>query len=350
MKIVLLDTYYDAFLKSLPSLTEGYDAELAKLMDLNFGASFYGENLRALGHECIDIVANYEPLQKLWMAERGIEDDGKCLRRVMLQVRECRPDVVFLQDLNFPDFRNMAGDYLLAGQCSCPMPKEKYARNLELVFTSFPHYVEKFRSLGVPRVEYLPLAFDPRMLKYASQVRDIDISFVGGVGRDSHWRAGTDVLEAVAARFGARFRWFGYGLENLSPDSPLRACYKGSAWGAEMYRVYARSKCVVNRHGEIANGFTNNLRVFEATGMGALLFTEHSKNLEKLFGPAIPVGYSSAKELCDELEWWLDNENLRPEQARAAQQWTRLNHTYAQRMETVSRVLSECLERRKVTQ
>ena len=50
-----------------------------------------------------------------------------------------------------------------------------------------------------------------------------------------------------------------------------------------MYKVYGRSKIVINRHGEVAQGFANNMRMFEATGMGALLMTGQSPNLSDFF-------------------------------------------------------------------
>lgn len=347
MRIALIDTYYDAFLRSLPPLTDGYDAELSKLMDHAFGASFYSENLRALGHECIDIIANYESLQMLWLKEHDsfilfdYQSEIACR-----QLAEFRPDVIFLQDLSLLGKVGFK-DAIIAAQCSCAFTRSS---GLDVVFTSLPNHVEKFRTLGVPRVEYLPLAFEPSMLKYASAERDIDISCCAGVGKQSHWARGTDVLEAVAERFGEMFQWYGYGPENLPADSALRKCYRGSAWGVEQYRLYGHSKLCVNRHGEIAAGFTNNLRCYEAQGMGAMLLTEESPNLRELFPSAVP--YDDAEDLCSKIEYFLgaDGERDRDMYAKWGQDWVLRNHTYAQRMPIVSRVLSECLESRRVAQ
>jgi hypothetical protein len=42
----------------------------------------------------------------------------------------------------------------------------------------------------------------------------------------------------------------------------------------------------LNRHIEAAEGFANNMRLFEATGVGAMLVTDDGKSLSELFRPA----------------------------------------------------------------
>ena len=56
-----------------------------------------------------------------------------------------------------------------------------------------------------------------------------------------------------------------------------------------MYRVLARTRVAMNRHGDIAEGHANNMRLFEATGAGALLATEAADNLPELFEPGREV-------------------------------------------------------------
>lgn len=346
MRIAIVDTYYPDFLRSLPPLEGTYDEELAKLLSMGFGTfDAYSHYLKALGHEVIDIIANYRPLQD--KAAQSFGWGSGSLQAIALeQIRRFKPDCLIMQDLSFfsPAVLSQIGnDMLLAGQCSCPMPMTDTVRRYHVLFTSFPHYVEKFQALGV-RAEYLPLAFDPRMLQYQSEKRDIEISFVGGVGKNSHWHKGTDALEAVAAAFPEQFHWYGYGLENLSSDSPLRKCYKGQAWGAEMYRVYGRSKIVVNRHGEVAEGYANNLRMYEATGIGAALITEQSLNQNELFPYGVCV-YHSIPDLLVRLSYLLSVTSQCRDMAENGQDWTLQHHTYAHRMQRVSEVLTECLER-----
>lgn len=338
-RIALIDTVYPGFLSSISIDADStYDVELRKILDYGFGTSdFWSHNLSKLGWTCIDIIANCEALQRL----APVKQTNRWQNIALEQIAAFEPDVVFLQDLSFFDvetLRYLKRRYLLAGQCSCPMPDAQKVGLMEILFTSFPHYVDRFRQLGVKRPVYMPLAFEPRMLEGPQLERDIDISFVGGVGRNSHWKSGTDVLEAVAERFKDRFRWYGYGLNNLAADSPLTKCYRAPAWGRRMYDIYRRSKIVVNRHGEVAQGYSNNLRMYEATGMGAMLMTEASVNQHDLFPRGTAIGYG-AHSCLEIIQYWLDHEDKRAEIATAGQSHTLANHTYAQRMQFVSDVL-----------
>jgi spore maturation protein CgeB len=50
-----------------------------------------------------------------------------------------------------------------------------------------------------------------------------------------------------------------------------------------MFRVLARSKITVNNHISIAGNYANNMRLYEATGMGALLVTGRKSNIAEIF-------------------------------------------------------------------
>lgn len=343
-KILIVDTYYPDFLKSLPEIPpdSAYTVELKRLMEYGFGtADFYSHHLRAEGWDVLDVIANYTPLQLLWTQHNGRWSQfGNPQAVVLEQIKKFEPDVVFMQDLSFFDadtLKQLRSRYYLAGQCSCPMPRPDKVEKFNLLFTSFPHYVRMFESINVS-AQYLPLAFDPRM-RPAETERDLDISFVGGIGRNSHWKAGTDMMEAVAVNFPEQFHWYGYGLENLSADSPLRSCYCGSAFGKEMYSIYGRSKIVINRHGEVAAGFANNLRMYEATGCGAMLMTEDAPNLLTLFPFETVSNYLKPADVIPMLRWYLDEPENRERVAAGGQAQTLKHHTYSSRIKIVSDVL-----------
>jgi len=348
MKIAILDSYYPEVIKAIPfDPSCSYESQLAAVLGRQFGtAAFYSNNLRALGHECIDIITNHPGL----MSMRSLES----------QLSEFQPDVVFLQDLSI-EFNYKPA--LVAAQFSCPWAGDRNVQKAQIAFTSFPHYVPRIEALGVKAV-YLPLAFEPSILDYEQidvrdvddvgprfingsvieRKRDIDISFVGGVGRSLHWQQGTDVLEAVAAAFPERFQWWGYGLDRLSADSPLRRCYKGEAWGRAMFDIYRRSKIVVNRHGEVAEGFANNMRMYEATGCGALLLTDNQTDLFEEGNEILT--YRSTDDAVQKLRQFADRPpeySLGRDIAHFGQQRTLRDHTYAQRMKTISEVLTGML-------
>ena len=135
--------------------------------------------------------------------------------------------------------------------------------------------------------------------------------------------------------------FWGYGGHLWPPWSPVKRRYHGEAWGADMYRVLSEARIVINRHGSIASPYAVNMRMFEATGMGALLLTDNGEHLGDLFEPgAEAVSYDSARRLVDQLTYYLRNESERAEIAAAGQKRTLRDHTYWQRM----RELVELLE------
>lgn len=344
-RIIIIDTYYPDFLKTLtidPDST--YQAELDKVLWQSFGtADFYSRGLRAYGWDAIDVIANEERLQRMWAKENHGAGDV-----LLAQIADFKPDVVFFQDLSVcrPEvLAQLKIKYIVAGQCSCPMPAEEKVKQFDVLFTSFPHYIAKFESLGV-RAVYNPLAFDPiiTLARTPPPVeREIDVAFVGGVGNPSHWQYGMQVLDKIARRIPTSFFW-GYGYDLLSSNSPIRQRYRGQAFGLRMYEILQRSKIVINRHGEVAQGYSNNMRLFEATGCGALLFTENSPNIGDFFNNDEVVIYHSPDEAVYRIEYFLgDWDDRGLPIAMRGQDRTMRDHTYSKRMKTVSDVLNDCI-------
>lgn len=345
MKIAIVDTYYPEVVRHTEALMrETYAESLASILGFAFGTSnFYSRNLKPLGHECLDVIANHGPLQKQWVREKGWAHSTSPQAIALQQIQDFAPQVVFMQDLSFFDaatLGHLREKYVLAGQCSCPLPSVDRVKKFHVLFSSLPNHVQHFKSLGV-RAECLPLAFEHTLLdRIPAQERDIDVSFVGGLGASLHWKSGTHAFERLAEAIGPRFHWYGYGLDRLAADSPLRQCYRGEAWGLDMYRIYGRSKIVVNRHGEIAQGYANNLRMYEATGMGALLMNDSAKGFEELM--PFSVSYRTER---GELKAAIDWARELGRDGSDGQGHTLSAHTYESRMPIVSQVLRECLSK-----
>ena len=95
----------------------------------------------------------------------------------------------------------------------------------------------------------------------------------------------------------------------MAPDSALRRAHRGEAWGIDMYEVLARSRIVVNRHGPVAAGYANNMRLFEATGAGAMLDHRGGPNLRDYFEPGSEVvSYDGPDDLMEKLRHYLEHD------------------------------------------
>jgi len=365
LRVLVIDTCYPAFLAEHDAQRPGlerapYDEQLAALMARRFGTSdAYSHELRRLGHDAVEVIANSPRLQRAWAAEHGRERllatmtelptrAGAAARHLFArrvlraQVAAFDPDVVYFQDLwvaSRPELdRLRAGGRLVVGQIASTAPAPEVLRGYDLVVTSFPHYVERFRALGVDS-EYLPISFDARLLDEVAVDGDRPHGavFVGGVNPALH-PGGVALLERLCRQ--VNLDVWGYGADALPSSSPIRARHHGEAWGLDMYRVLARSRVVVNRHIEAAEGWANNMRLYESTGMGALLLTEQAPNLDSLFAPGAEVAtYANEGELVARLRELLADEARRSAIAAAGHERTLRQHTYAQRIAQLATML-----------
>jgi spore maturation protein CgeB len=105
-------------------------------------------------------------------------------------------------------------------------------------------------------------------------------------------------------------------------------------WGLDMYRVLCRSRVTLNRHINVAGEYANNMRLYEATGCGAMLVTDNKRNLGDLFsiGKEI-VAYENVDDLCDRIRYYEKHDVERKAIAEAGQKRTLNDHTYYHRME-----------------
>lgn len=367
MRVAIVDSYYPAFVAAHYAQRPGlqaasYAEQLEALMARRMATSdAYSAGLRARGHEAVEIIANIWPLQAAWARENGLRlaplrrvpgRAGNVARHVAgrrviaTQLERFAPDVVYVQDMwNFSrrqlDDQRAAGR-LVVGQIASVAPADEIVRGYDLVVSSFPHFVERFRALGVDSV-YLPLAFDARVLDELDPLpqRTRDVVFVGGLD-PRVYAAGSPMLERLAQE--VPLEMWGYGAERLPADSLLRERHHGEAWGLDMFRVLASAKLCINRHGEISQGFANNMRLFEATGSGALLCTEAAPNLHELFdADREVVAYASTDELIARIRELLTDDPARSEIASAGQSRTLADHSYPRRIEQLAGVLADRL-------
>lgn len=369
MKIIIVDTYYAAFLarfyseQSLLKSTD-YQTQLQSLLNACFGTSdFYSRHLNQLGCESQDLIVNCVPLQQAWAKANNVALSQLALKvphrlfRVPLlgkfladlpglmdvavsQIKAARPDVLYCQDLSFfpaEVLRELRQHVrLIVGQIACPLPPESFLKGYDLILTSFPHFVPRLRALGVAS-EYFRIGFDERVLSLLADVqKDIDFSFVGGISR--HHGGAIPLLEYLAEQTDMRI--FGYGANSLPSGSLLRERHGGEVWGMDMYRALARSRITLNRHINVAENNANNMRLYEATGVGAMLLTDQKDNLHELFeiGKEV-VAYSSKEEAAELVRHYLDHPQEAESIAKAGQERTLREHTYAKRMQELVPIL-----------
>jgi spore maturation protein CgeB len=391
LRILIINTDYRPFLRGLYDESPGlalapYEQQLRVRNESLFGvADFYSGNFIVHGHEAWEVHANNGPLQTAWMAAHGlgepwhpskprlgrlrrlirlvgerlsppsprpswtlesvIEGGGADLEKTLItQIHEFRPDIILNQAVSevggqlLHEFRQHVR--LIVGQIASPLPEAGDYSAYDLMISSLPNYVGYFQENGVP-AELNRLAFEPRVLDVIRPLaRDIPVSFVGSVTPDH--RSRFDLLEYLAVS--SQIAIWGR-VDEVPAPSPIRRQHRGTAWGTAMYRVLARSKITINQHIDIAEGFANNMRLFEATGMGTLLITDWKHNIVDMFEPGKEViCYHSASECVDLIHYYLTHEDERARIAEAGQQRTLRDHTYRKRTAELSVIFQKQLQ------
>jgi spore maturation protein CgeB len=364
MRYLIVDSNYPPFLTSVygaqPELaSQPYATQLAAIHDGLFGeAAFQAEALRRLGHEAEVVIANAYPAQRAWAREhdlrlppstilrpvlrrglvpwlRRIPSSGYTWTPVLAQVAHFRPDVVQVQcvDMMPAEIARAirAETRLVVGQLAAPPPPWKI-EGIDLMISSLPNLVQSFRDQGL-RAEWVPLAFEPSILeRVPAAARDIGVSFIGSLS--AYHASRIELLHEVARRTPLQI----WTADRSNPGvQGLPATLHAAVWGRRMYETLARSVSTINTHIDIAGDFANNLRLYEATGMGALLVTDAKRNLGQLFEAGREVvAYRDARECADMLAYYLDHPEEAASIARAGQQRTLRDHTWLDRMARVA--------------
>jgi len=394
LRFLILNTDYPEFLHWLygqhPDLERmPFEEQMRVRAESLFGvADFYSSNLRRLGHEAHDVHANNEFMQKAWARENGISVEEptpmvhqwqgalRQARRVAsstplrylrpffrpvlrsldgrekwfydilaAQVRHYKPDVLLNQDVSCisSQFLREIKQHtrLLVGQhAATRLSDADDFRCYDFVISSFPPTVDYFRQNGIP-AELNRMAFEPRVLSYLkAEEGAFDVTFIGSFYGVHSSRVA--LLEAVCARF-PQTRIWGPEVDTLSARSPIRRCYMGQTWGLEMFQVFQSSKITLNHHGDIPP-YANNMRLFEATGVGTLLITDWKRNLHEMFEPGREVvAYRTPDDCGEMIQYYLENDKEREVIARSGQQRTLRAHTYYQRIQDLVDVVRKYL-------
>jgi hypothetical protein len=392
-RFLILNTDYPEFLEWLYTQHPGmerhpYEEQMRMRNESFFGvADFYSQNLRRLGHEAWDIHANNEWMQRAWAKEQGIEADerpslhrrqyrllrklialagrtplrhiGPLLRPALSslnadqkwfysilvsQIRHYKPEIVInlnMAAIKTGFLREMKPSLqLLIGQHAATRLSEREDFNCyDLVISSFPPTVEYFQKRGI-RAELNRLGFEPSILAHLKgSGKPFGVTFVGSLYRVHSSREA--LLNTVCAQFPEARVW-GPNIDHLPSASPIRKCYQGQAWGRQMLQILRESKITLNHHGDVPP-YANNMRLYEATGMGTLLITDWKENLTEMFEPGKEViAYHTSEECAELIRYYLEHHKEREAIAKAGQQRTLREHTYYRRAQELADIVRKC--------
>ena len=357
----------------------------------------FSAHLPQLGYETQDVVFNFEYLQKLWATENGIRysNDNWLKDIITAQVQAFRPDVIFLDDLYVADsaFRQFLREVCptpvkLIGWRASPTDDYSILRDLDLVLTCTPYFTKQMQDHGV-NAKLMTHGFEPSILELIPATeRTFDFTFMGSLilqngfhnqrfdlinqlvektglqvwgrlsepGQKSHsqqlasrviFRSNRllrelDAPDALLAKISA--------LEERNQRGPLTKStlrkhpdrFHPPVIALDYFQLLAKSKINLNNHIDCAEEYAGNIRLFEATGMGASLLTDWKINLPEMFETDVEiVTYRSAEECVEKVNYLLEHQQELAAIAAAGQRRTLRDHTYVNRSEQLDGILNE---------
>ncbi|MDQ2976125.1 MAG: glycosyltransferase [Acidobacteriota bacterium] len=361
-------------------------------------ADFWSVALNRLGYEAGEIIANAEPMQKRWAMENGFpfSENNWVLEIAAAQVKAFQPEVLFLNDyytFSAAFLRQLKSECpsirLVLGWCGAPYPDSTVFHEYDIVLSCIPEMVQHFRENG-HRCYHLNHAFEPRVLERIDTNRSptANFTFIGSIVRQKNFhnerekllldlvketdlRIWSDLRRSAPQLGGLKMRQLAYdALKTVRhvgvPQSLLTATplvRKVASWekrpeladdiddriarradpplfGVAMFQQLYESRVALNTHIDISPLSASNMRLFEATGVGACLLTDWKPNLPSLFEPDTEVvNYRSNEECVERVRYLLKHEDERRRIAVAGQKRTLQDHIFARRAEELDEII-----------
>ena len=242
----------------------------------------------------------------------------------------------------------------IIGWCCSPFTKQQLEnyKLFDFVFACSPGFVEVFNNIGI-KAYRLNHAFEASLLpriQSESSYSESDFIFIGSfIGNNDFHNERIKLIESLISKkinlslytnlpndnpvyvFGQKIGYSisqflkSVGLSNLAFSLPVikkvarlnemprkinfsdefkQTANPTPLYGIEMFKALSKSKIGFNSHGGVAGEYAANVRLFEVTGVGSCLLTDHKKNINDFFEPDREVvTYKSADECIEKVNW-----------------------------------------------
>jgi len=235
---------------------------------------------------------------------------------------------------------------ILVGWRAAPTLDFSSFKDMDLILSASPLFVKKMRACGC-NAAFIPIGFSHTILDAIkpTQERNFDFTFAGSLGdkqgvHSQRYALIEKLVEATPLQV-----WSDKGAKLKEVISNrLKNRFHGQVFGLPFFELLAKSKIIFNSHIDCAENYAGNMRLYEATGMGACLLTDWKDNISELFEPELEVvTYRSAEEAIEKVHYLLDHDTERQAIAVAGQQRTLKDHTLVNRIAKINGLIIEML-------
>lgn len=398
-------SYLDSFYKDRPELLNAsYAVQNAALLDDGFGRlGALSATLPMHGYEVKEIVGNAIPMQDAWARENGFDAPvtQKMTSIVQRQVLDWKPDVIFFDDpINFSsgfiaELRARCGSIkVILGYNGAPTYNLDTVRQYDVLLNPTRAWVASFERQGC-NCRFYPHAFNTNFLHGIPEREPVEaeVLFIGALVRAHGYHLVRErTLEALAAKLPIRIhspsaafrpvkdaletatrcmlydgirlvrrskistawmerlpvlgkasKWDQRPMRQVNPR--LRPYLRPPLFGRAFYAAQRKSAITLNILADIGSEMgAINMRLFEATGVGACLLTDASEDLKQVFDvDREVVTFATPDECIQKAKWLLDHPKEREDIAKAGQARTLRNYTCVQRAEQLNGIIGEVM-------
>jgi len=360
-------------------------------------ASAYVKNLKKIGVQAVEVITNATILQETWRKEHQLPHDISEQDIVIAQIKEFKPEVVWIDDLSLVDsawktklFIEVPSIKLFVGHHCAPYNENllEKLKLFDILFTCIPCLKTEFEKLGI-ETHLLYHGFEASILDdinknnkfpttdfvfsgslfsgsgfHKTRINYIEKIIKSGIKIDLYCNLESfkkilvkkifyhlivflrklklhKVIESVSIL--RKNKAFGDIPIHLY-SSKLIKNSKPPVFGYEMYQLLAKSNICFNIHGEVADKCAGNIRLFEATGVGSCLVTDWKDNITELFEPGKEIiTYKTIDECIEKVKWLINHPDERLLIAKAGQERTLKYHTIENRVNVLNEILTSRL-------
>ena len=341
-------TYLDVFYKSNPHLcTASFDEQIKAILADGFSEiHIFPPYMGALNYDPMFIVANNPYAQFAWANENGVrpshKDKNSLITLLNKQISQFKPDVLYIGDPTVFDSRFISlldwKPKIVLGWRAANIPQQTDWSGFDVILSSLSNLRDAAIKLGAQATEhFFPGYPEWRNKDLHSVTPQFDVVFSGTWSINQHPQR-NKYIKAIAevassGRNEISCAFYLNGQKNMIP-AQVEKYNRGPRFGRSMYKALRSGKIVIDARGileitnhsqqrlvDLAGNETANMRIFEATGCGSFLLTEHHENLKEYFEPEVEIEtFRNTEELIEKIKYYLEHPEKREAIARKGQE------------------------------
>lgn len=342
-----------------------YDELFTEIVENCFAESdFIHRQLNEMGIESKVVFYNNRNLQDKWCPH---QKNISYFEILLLQIKDFMPDVIMISDICFFSQNETIAIKDCLGSKKIKLIgyhfttlTDSFKKNAILydqIYTGNKVYLSFMKNIGLPSY-LLRHAFEPSILdKIAKYNKKNEICFLGSiiVGENAH----SNRLELLDAMIKSKIPYTFYGniygqiqeviasekgKKYINIIAGIAKDMKKEVFGTKYYTIMSEHKICLNMHGMFMDYGAGNMRMFEATGIGACLLTDlRSENSELFDVDREIVVYDSLNDMVEKAKWLLDNPKRAKQIALAGQKKTLEKYTYRHKAEQLNEYIQKIL-------